>query len=625
MVNTDFFSQQQRARDRSFLLLIYFVLAVVAIVAALNIVAVVAWYLAHSTRVHPAPPPWTLYYWTTGIVLTPIVLGSAAKIWQLAGGGARVAEMIGAQKLASQNANSQSAQGSAQRLQNIVEEMAIASGIPAPPIYILESDGINAFVAGYQPAQAIICVTRGCMEKLSRDELQGVVAHEFSHIFNGDMRLNIRMLSVLHGIVMLGAIGRGMMDWSTRAIHRRKISKEEASPGAIVFMLGLAMAAAGFIGVLAARMIKAAIARQREFLADASAVQYTRNPHGIGGALYKIMTDQNGSAWRSRWTEEVSHMFLADAGADTDLFATHPPLRQRIAAIGPGLLSELEKRAKILAEAANAEERARTPNFDGDEEKPKAPLAQIAHPQSATGQAIRSAIATEILNSSRSADTAEVLLYALLLAPQPGRTAPSHIDSKILQQLLPQMQNLDPRFRLTVLDLCVPTLRAQNAEQRRTLVQKLRTWAWSDGKLHWVELLVIHLLGQRLVGAENKSLSMLPQRLTQYKSEATLVLSALAHAGSSNQAEGAFQRAMSLLKWQQSLASEARCQPQNLEYCLQRLQKLAAQEKLMFLQACQAVILADEKVNPQEYELMRLVAALLDCPMSPQWQIQDAA
>ena len=235
---------------------------------------------------------------------------------------------------------------------NVVEEMALASGLPVPPVFMMDREqGINAFAAGYQPEDAVIGVTRGCVEQLSRDELQGVIAHEFSHILNGDMRLNIRLIGIVHGILLVGLIGYYTLRIAAASGGRR--SSNNKGGGGLAFLgLGLGLMAIGFIGTLIGNLIKAAVSRQREFLADASAVQFTRDPNGIAGALKKIGGLNTGSKVTVAKAAEASHMFFAEGVSE--LFATHPPLAKRIARIDMFWQAEMQVEQATQAGASSS-------------------------------------------------------------------------------------------------------------------------------------------------------------------------------------------------------------------------------------------------------------------------------
>src|SRR6185295_10385386 len=237
------------------------------------------------------------------------------------------------------------------RLVNVVEEMAIASGVRVPTVYVMDGErGINAFAAGWDASGAVVVATRGTLETLNRDELQGVVGHEFSHILNGDMRLNIRMLGVLAGIVFIGSIGEFVMR-STRE------SRDSKAAGG-VFLVGLALFIIGYVGLFFARVIKAAVSRQREFLADAASVQFTRNPDGIAGALDQIRGASSGALISARCAEDMSHMFFGQSVRMRlgGLLATHPSLDERIARINPGFqpAAYRGKRPPVAEDAAPA-------------------------------------------------------------------------------------------------------------------------------------------------------------------------------------------------------------------------------------------------------------------------------
>ena len=268
-----------------------------------------------------------MFLWVTLGTLAVILLGSLYKISELSSGGEGVALMLGGRAV-----DPQTTDLAERRLLNVVEEMALASGIPVPPVYIMDQErGINAFAAGHRPGDAVVAVSAGCLRFLTREELQGVMGHEFSHILNGDMRLNLRLVGVVYGILVLAIVGYYLMRSAAYGGDRRD------SPAAYAFIIGLVLVVFGYLGVFLGNLIKAAVNRQREFLADASAVQFTRYPGGIAGALKKIGGLADGSRIREAHAHEVSHMFFGDAfaGSFFNLLATHPPLAARIRALEP--------------------------------------------------------------------------------------------------------------------------------------------------------------------------------------------------------------------------------------------------------------------------------------------------
>ena len=353
---TDFFQRQDHARRQTARLLVMFALSVAAIILAIYLVAVLGTagvqqdhrYGAHA---HPAAQPslWNpvLFAWVTLGTLLVVGFGSLYKIAELSAGGEQIALMLGGRAI-----NPQTTDLAERRLLNVVEEMALASGIPVPPVYVLDHEpGINAFAAGHQPGDAVVAVSAGCLQYLTREELQGVMGHEFSHILNGDMRLNLRLIGIVYGILVLAILGYYVM--RIAGVSSGDSKREGGAAG--FFLLGLALLIFGYLGVFFGNLIKSAISRQREFLADASSVQFTRNPGGIAGALKKIGGLADGSRIRDGHASEISHMFFGDAfaGSFFNLFATHPPLEERIRALEPefdGQFPEVQPLA-IMAEA----------------------------------------------------------------------------------------------------------------------------------------------------------------------------------------------------------------------------------------------------------------------------------
>ncbi|MBK1859645.1 M48 family metallopeptidase, partial [Cerasicoccus arenae] len=328
----DFFAAQDDAHSRTKLLIVYFVLAVISIIASLYLLCMV--FYSYSSTPENQPTRWVLWNLPTlagvsGFVVLLVGGASLSKIAQLKGGGGVVAKSVGGRKV-----DPGTRDPDERKLMNVVEEMAIASGTAVPEVYLLDKeDGINGFAAGYTPDDAAIAVTRGCVQRLSRDELQGVIAHEFSHILNGDMRMNIKLMGVLFGILLISIIGEGIMRagfWGNVGARRDRDNKGNA-----IMLFGIGVMIIGYVGVFFGRLIQSAISREREYLADASAVQFTRNPEGIGGALMRI--GGAGSTVNHHHTSETAHFFFANALKSSfgGAFATHPPLDVRIKRVMP--------------------------------------------------------------------------------------------------------------------------------------------------------------------------------------------------------------------------------------------------------------------------------------------------
>ncbi len=334
-MSSSFFENQDAARRNTSRLVVLFALAVVAIDAMLYALAVVL--TGGQVDRVTGQAELILDWWQPELLLqislltlAVVALGSLYKISQLRAGGHVVAEALGGTPIPTDTRDREE-----RKILNVVEEMAIAAGLPAPPVYVMEQEpGINAFAAGFSPSDAVIGVTRGCVRQLSRDEFQGVIAHEFSHILNGDMRLNIRLMGVLHGILLIGIIGYFLLRSSMYASIGRR---NRDNSGMAMLAIGFGLMAIGSVGTFFGTLIKASVSRQREFLADASAVQFTRNPLGIAGALKKIGGYQSGSLMQSPNAPESSHLFFSQGlrGGMQSLFATHPPLDERIARLDP--------------------------------------------------------------------------------------------------------------------------------------------------------------------------------------------------------------------------------------------------------------------------------------------------
>lgn len=323
----NFFKQQDLARRNTNLLILLFLLAVCSLVILTNLLVMLSFGLFQGQA---SFLPWELSLSISLVVITVIGLAIVAKWQQLKLGGRTIAQSLGGERI---SADSQDPLQ--RRLLNVVEEMAIAANLPVPPVYLLPERGINAFAAGYSPADAVIGVTQGCIEQLNRDELQGVVAHEFSHILNGDMRMNIRLIAILNGILFIGHIGYYLLRASRGSQLVRSSRKRDDSAGA-VFLLGLGLVIIGYLGSFFGNLIKAAVSRQREYLADASAVQFSRNPRSIAGALKRIGGYQAGTRISHGNADEVSHLFFGEAISRwAAIFATHPPLEKRISRLDP--------------------------------------------------------------------------------------------------------------------------------------------------------------------------------------------------------------------------------------------------------------------------------------------------
>lgn len=646
----DFFAQQHRARRRTTLMVFLFVLAVAAIVLAVDLVAAATWLaLAKDTMLStrssllgqvPAP----VYWGGTLVALGVIAGGTVYRIAELSKGGVAVARMVGARWV---KRNSQDPLD--RRLLNIVEEMAIASGITVPAVFVMDEEkGINAFAAGYSPNEAAVTVTRGALEHLSRDELQGVIGHEFSHILNGDMRLNVRLLGVIAGIVLIGSVGRFLMAMGRGGSygHRRRGDFR-------ILLLGLALWLIGWIGVFFGRVIKAAISREREYLADAASVQFTRNPEGIGGALYKI--GQTSGMISNRYAEELSHMYFgASVGkAFLSLFDTHPPIEDRIKRVlgDRGLLfirSQAKKigagdegvpggaatafaAAGVVGAAVAATAGVEWGRRAGDQTVSTTAGAVMASVGSPTTQHMDYAMRMlrDIPESVRQAittvDGAQAAVLALLVASE-GETrdrqavmirdaAGIAVSGRALA-LADVLKPLGPRFRLPVLDLAIPTLKALTQSSRDRLLSLVKDLVDADRRVTISEFVLIALC-RRHFGRETRGGPPVKYKALQPVSkEIGIIVSLLVHVGRSR--PEAFERAMALLALNgQTLHPSAALNFSAVEAALYELKLLAPLAKPAVIKAFLAVVIDDNTVSIAEAELMRAICAALDTPLPP--------
>jgi Zn-dependent protease with chaperone function len=562
-------------------------------------------------------------------VATAILVGGASllRIAQLRGGGHVVAESMGGRLL-----HGNSREPLEKKVLNVVEEMSIASGIATPPVYLMDQEaGINAFAAGYSPNDAIIGITRGCAEQLSRDELQGVVAHEFSHILNGDMRLNIRLMGVLYGILVIGILGHILLRsslWSS-AMGRRNNRDNSAM---LMLAIGAALMAIGFIGTFFGNFIKASVSRQREFLADASAVQFTRNPSGIAGALKKIGGFEMGAAIENPNAAEASHMFFGRVfrSGFGSLFSTHPPLEERIARLDPAWAAsdaKLDPGSEWPAAAA--------PGAMGFASQPAARgldgIGQISAAHLDYAASLIASLPDEVIQAAHEPYGARAVIYALLISDVDGprdvqlEALPKIADADVWQlalRLRPALSRLDPSVRLPLVDLTLPALCELSASQFERFERALAALVEADQQIDLFEWTLQRILLRHLAPHFRR---VRPPRVRHHKmarvAEACcVVISILARA--SAHAPGVAERALERAKQTLGL-TELRLMPAaqaglvELDRALPQLAELTPQLKQRLVTACAEFISADREISIHEAELFRAIADSLDCPIPP--------
>ena len=654
----DFFEAEGRAKKRSSRLMLLFGLAVAGTVVAgyfLTVFGLQAsagyrsarhgYYRAYSSDADGENVEFALWQPKVFVVVTfatlaVIGLASLYKWTEFRSGGSAVAESVGGRRVDPHTTDPKEHQ-----LLNVVEEMAIASGVPVPAVYILDDEpAINAFAAGLTPDDAVVTVTRGTLEKLKRDELQGVVAHEFSHILNGDMRMNIRVSAIIFGILVLGLAGRGVL-WSMRFGRVSSDRNEKGNGGALLVLgIGLALMIIGYVGYFFGRLIQASLSRQREYLADASAVQFTRNPAGITTALKKIGGYAIGSNLETHRAAEISHFFFAQAIESNfgGLWATHPTLGQRIVAIDPSFDGKFIDPPQVVDVAKEPWSRVAhmppplpTPSPAAAAAFGTAMIAAAGTltPESTAGaQALLSDIPPAIRTASRSPHDATILVYGLLLDDDPDvrkRQLSSIAASDggdaltTLTQLEPSLRALKPEHRLPVLQLALPAIKALPQATLGSFAGTLDDLVHADGKVTTFEFAMQRLVIRAL--AINRAPSAPVEQIYSFQAvarEISVILSALAHASSADAAaaEAAFAEGASQLKLVQAslvYVSEADSGLPQLDAALDKLAGASAPIKQRLLVAGAHVIGADGVLLTEEIELLRAVAASLDVPVPP--------
>lgn len=651
----NFFEHQDVAQRKTKWLVYAYIFTVVLIVVSVDTVALLVLQATGKSKGRPGEfmeLQFPALAGITGVILFIVWLGTYLKSRQLQAGGSAVAEMLGGREIY---------HGSQDPLErqvwNVVEEMALASGTPVPGVYLLDEElAINAFAAGTTLDDAVIGISRGCATKLSRDELQAVVAHEFSHILQGDMQLNVKLISTLAGITLISHVGyliiRSMGNSSGRS---RSSSNEKGGGGGQIVVIGLAMYVLGAIGAFAAAIIQSAISRQREFFADASGVQFTRNPNGMSGALRAIAGLSRGSKLESPHAGEVRHMFFGQ-GVKT-MFSTHPPLEKRILRIEGESATDLldpsrESTAGMSAAGGGNAALAGVAGFAGGGGTVGGglPVAALAGAAAATGsvslassvgeptpahveyahqlieempEAVRKAVA--------EAYSARAVVLCLLLDEDEQIRArqlsciTGSADRGLratVDQLLPDFGEVDVRMRVPLLDMAKASLREMTSAQYKDFKKLFQEIVEADDRLSLFEWMVTNSLVKHLDGhfgsVSRKSGSKL--KLPACKDELRFVLSALAHAGEAGDQEArrSYDAASRSLGFSiGELVPRKECRVARLSNAVGRLARLKLECMKKVLGACVLGIASDGEVSQLEAELLRVFSETMGCPVPP--------
>lgn len=583
----DFFDRQEASRRASRRLVLGYLLAVAFTVAS---------YAAPGMLVAPE-----LAAGIAAVVAACVFCVTAYRLWQLRQGGHAVAWLLGAQPVDPGRCS-----GAERRLLNVVEEIAIACGLAVPPVYLMRSeDAVNALVAGYSPNEAVIVVTRGAVDKLSRDELQGVMGHEFSHILNGDMSLNLRLAALLSGLTWIGEQGEALVFAAARA---QRAAGEEGSAAVFAALFGAAVAFIGFPGTLASSAMRAAVSRERERLADAGSVQFTRNPEAIAGALDSILALPAHTTLRAAHAEGLAHMFFAPAVGHWYTFPTHPPIAERIARVHPRFQRD-DYRARrhgrrlevaVLDGAGNVVKHMRA--------LPAGIVASVGHPSARHvdfGKRLLESLPERLREALESAPEAERVLFAL---GGSGSGAP---------ELQPLVEALAPQHTLTLAELAVPAVKSQPQAARNRFLAEYAAMVEGDGRVTRREFVLLTFLRQRLREGAGEPIPARYRKVDELSEDARAVLSLVALAAG-HDARQAFENGARILKlgWSGALPAQA-LTTAAISAALERLRQLAPLAKPALLRACVEAATADGKLRLAEAELVRMVAATLDCPVPP--------
>ncbi|EIA1624554.1 M48 family metallopeptidase [Vibrio parahaemolyticus] len=611
----DFFHHQDNARQRTGLLVMLFTLAVLAITGLVSVISIgIYFYFTGEQFTTQSIISYCLLSFVG--VLTVVSISSFIRLSELnANGGRGVAESIGGKLISTDTSNAKHRQ-----LLNVVEEMSIASGIPVPPVYVLaEEHGINAFAAGMSIDDAVIGVTQGALDAFSRDELQGVIAHEFSHILNGDMRLNTRLIGALFGITCIAHFGHLILDNSNSTRHVSRSSSDSNKGFAVIILIAIVCLVLGWLGTLFGNMIKAAISRQREFLADASAVQFTRNDQGIAGALKKIGSNVQGSTLNTKASDEMSHMMFGQSKLSgfSGLFATHPPLDERIRRIEPNWDGSYAQHSHAQNTAFGNEQ------VSGFAVGGGSPASQSASPSeqlSETGKQLISQLPPELVDIAREPYSARFIAFALIFdgSDIQREMIKSYVPLASQSTLLPWLDyDLPLHLRFPLLELALPALKSLSEAQKISLCKVLRELSETDNQYSLAEWCVINLLEKQLLASfgfikQHKTLKQLEESVFWLLRE----LAWVSHS-QADKAQRAYHCALAHLGF-----PEVKLEPANSNWHLSRaalelLLQLKPKDRRIFVKACRLAIESDGEITVAEGELYRVIACFLEVPEPP--------
>jgi Zn-dependent protease with chaperone function len=634
----NFFEHQRLAKKYSQRMVIFFIATLVLLILATSIAVIL---VSRFSGLCQMPDAWLWgvgFCYFEGKVLTTsticVVLlvlgGSLIKYGELRADTDAIAKAMGGRRV-----EPGSSDPLKRRLVNVVEEMAIASGVPVPSIYVIDGEmSLNAFAAGYDIHHSLVAVTEGLLKSINREELQAVIAHEFSHIVHGDMKLNRNLVVVVYGISMISMFGAGIVRTFSRArlVSTRRGKKGDATPHLI--LLGMAVFVIGYLGLLMSRILKASISRQREYLADASAVQYTRNPAGLSACFKKIIAHGNAQLMENKTHETYSHMFFANAffSGRRPLFSTHPPLEDRIARLEPGFRYD-----RFIKEEAPRLARDMQQVQSLDESKTAKRQSRPAVPPIPGGRAILASIGS--LNDSsidravelrqglprrvelfcQDPSKAQYIIEALFLDQNAEiREKQLHeigqgqaVRRRRLTQVFSLLGPLDIENRMVVCELALSTLK-QYLSNPKDFLTELQGIIQSRDARCIQDFLRFEYIRQALMPAATSKEQL---NLSQCENEVGILLELLVFLADGT--EASFHKGLKTLGLSSSRAFSPRAiKSQDVRAALRVISNLRSdrdQERL--LQVCLEIIHEDGVVNPMERELLRLLTALMGVPL----------
>ena len=599
--SSDFFERQEKARRATRRLVFWFAFGLAGTAAAVYFLVIFA-LKASGCYDASSASLWDPKTAACVFAGTLMVVGGASLVKSREFGSSAGADV--ARQLGGRDVSPDASRPDERRLINVVQEMSLASGVPVPRIFILENErGINAFAAGTRTDRAAVAVSRGALDKLSRDELQAVVGHEFSHILNGDMQLNIRLVGWIFGLIVISLLGQILL--RAGAFSPRTRSRDGKNAAALVLLIGVGLIAIGFISQIFAQIIQAAISRHRERLADASATQFTRNPKALANALSRIGGDAAGSRISSPRAGEFAHLFFA-SGVNA-LFATHPPLEERIRALDPSWDGEFLPPLSAPERAENAEA-----NLSG--------LRNVSETNS---------VPPFLAEMTRSADDAKTLICLLMMTDSPERNVE---QAKILlereksavfkkmEHLWERMRNFPREKRIAAVLVAAPALRELSARDRREFCETLDLLAQTDGNVSIFEFCILAAVRGLLLSESQRKLSP-----SDVRSEAELVLNFFLRGNKTPRSRWAQDLSAALAKQTMfpgtlRVLDEAALNLPALESAFRTLRAspIRIREQLLF--TARDVIAADGEITPEENDVLSAFAVALACP-APQGSV----